>query len=439
MFSQIEDFHDWLADEERSHAFDVRPVPLEDLTGWSFHPDTGVIGHHTGRFFTISGLLVDTDQGPVRSWSQPIIVQPETGILGILVKRFGGVPHFLLQAKMEPGNIRPVQLSPTVQATRSNYTRVHGGRPVPYLEYFQTPRRGRVVADVLQQEQGSWFLHKRNRNIIVEVDEEVPVLPGFCWLTGEQIGELILIDNLVNMDTRTVLAGYPPAPGPEDPEVRDASDVAALSWFTEARAGRRLDRGLIPLNEVKDWVRADGRISHRLDRYFSVMGVSVEIDNREVSRWSQPMVAPRERGVIAFLARRPPASDDLELLVRAHTQAGTFDVVEMAPTVQCAPGNHDPDRRPPFLDHVLSAPPERILLDVVHSEEGGRLYHAENRYLIVEVDADFPDDVGEDFRWMDARRLARFGRHCDHVELEARSLLACLRFLDPFPRQGAHR
>ena len=32
-----------------------------------------------------------------------------------------------MQAKVEPGNINSIQLSPTLQATRSNYTKAHGG------------------------------------------------------------------------------------------------------------------------------------------------------------------------------------------------------------------------------------------------------------------------------------------------------------------------
>ncbi|MEV8637988.1 NDP-hexose 2,3-dehydratase family protein [Streptosporangium sp. NPDC051023] len=442
MFQRIEDFHDWLGEQERSHSFRVRLAPLDELAGWSSHPELGTIRHSSGRFFSIDGLTVGTGHGPTRSWAQPIIVQPESGILGILVKRFGGVPHFLLQAKMEPGNVRPVQLSPTVQATRSNYTRVHGGKPVPYLEYFQAPRQGRMIADVLQSEQGSWFLHKRNRNMLVEVTGDVPVLPGFCWLTGDQIGELMLIDNLINMDTRTVLSGFP---SPKRQEPSPGDDAAAMSWFTEAKERRTLTRKQIPLNEVKGWLRSPERISHELDRYFSVIGVTVEIDNREVTGWDQPMIAPCERGIVAFLARRAPSAggtqDDgeLQLLVQVETQAGTLDVVEIAPTVQCAPGNYDADRKPPFLDHVLSAPASRRLLDVVYSEEGGRLYHAENRYLIVEVGDDFPDHAGEDFLWMDAERLAGFGHYGNHVNVEARSLMACLRFLDLSRKGGTRR
>ncbi|TDB78121.1 NDP-hexose 2,3-dehydratase family protein [Micromonospora sp. KC723] len=452
MFSRIAEFHDWFEQEHTAHSFRVTVAPLDSLEGWSIDPETSAITHRSGKFFTIDGLEVQTNHGLVESWSQPIIDQPESGILGILVRRFGGVPHFLMQAKMEPGNINLLQLSPTVQATKSNYTRVHGGRSVPYLEYFMAPRRSRVLSDVLQSEQGAWFLHKRNRNMIIEVTEDVPLRPGFCWLTRDQLGALLKVDNLVNMDSRTVLAGYPFSEHDGSPErpvsARDGGfhqllagyegrpvtmshrDIAEpLSWFTEVKTRYDLRRRRVPLNQVKNWICGPDRITHELGRYFSVIGVHVEAGSREVSRWSQPLLAPVGQGVVAFLLRRHRGEH--QLLVQARTQAGTFDVVEMAPTVQCSPDNYrglPEHRRPPFLDHVLAAPRRRIRFDVVHSEEGGRFYHATNRYLIVEVDDDFPTVDRPDFTWMTIPQLAELARYGNYVNVEARNLLACLRF-----------
>jgi oxidase EvaA len=423
VFQRIDEFHDWLREQQSAFSFQVTRVPLDRLEGWSVHPETGIVRHRSGRFFSVEGLEVSTDHGPTESWSQPIIDQPESGILGILVRRVRGVPQFLMQAKMEPGNVNLLQLSPTVQATRSNYSRVHQGKAVPYLEHFMAPRRGRVLSDVLQSEQGAWFLHKRNRNMIIEVAEDVPVLDGFCWLTRDQLVELIRLDNVVNMDSRTVLAGYPlswtDGPGLHDDTAR------LLSWFTEAKSRYRLDRRRTHLTDVKGWIWSPDGIHHEHDKYFSVIGVDVEAGNREVPGWSQPMLAPRHRGLVAFLAKR--VEGQLRVLVHALTQAGTLDVVEMAPTVQCAPGNHETER-PDFLDYVLAAPPERIRFDAVHSEEGGRFFHAENRYLVVEVDDDFPDEVDHDFTWMTVPQLAEIARYGNHVNVEARNLLACLIF-----------
>ena len=134
---------DWLAARARAHQHRVDRIPLAELDGWSTQRGTGNLVHRSGKFFTVTGLDVS-----VRT-AQPIMVQPEIGILGILAKEFDGVLHFLMQAKMEPGNTNLLQFSPTVQATRSNYTGVHHGAAVPYLEYFTQPGRGQVITDEL--------------------------------------------------------------------------------------------------------------------------------------------------------------------------------------------------------------------------------------------------------------------------------------------------
>ncbi|GAB4588348.1 NDP-hexose 2,3-dehydratase family protein [Nocardia sp. IFM 10818] len=432
MFDTLTQFHHWLASRGHANDYRVNLVPLDAMDGWHTHPETGNLHHRSGQFFSIVGVRASTASRAPITWSQPIIRQPEIGILGIIAKRMGGVRYLLMQAKMEPGNINVLQLSPTVQATRSNFTRVHRGNAVPYLDYFRTPHHGRPIFDSLQSEQGSWFLGKRNRNMIVEVDDDVPVLPDFCWLSVEQLAELIRIPNLVNMDSRTVLSGIPFLTGDSARSGRARHSLGdILSWFTEVKSRNHLDRTLVPLNRLPEWERGPDAIRRRDGRYFSVIGVDVQASNREVRRWSQPMFQPAGQGVIAFLGRH--FDDVFHVLVHARTETGTTDIVEMGPTVACIPSNYAEGTnavRPRYLDIVTRASAAQILVDVVHSEEGGRFYHAESRYLVV-VDDDLPVEVPHDYCWMTIDQLTGFTRYSNHVNVGARCLLSCMTDLIP--------
>jgi oxidase EvaA len=425
-------FFDWLDERRRKHSQEVRRTTFADLSGWGFHPDTGDLEHHSGRFYAVRGLQVRTDFGPVPEWSQPIIRQPEIGILGVAVREINGVLHCLMQAKTEPGNVNGVQLSPTVQATKSNYTRVHGGSPVPYLDCFREPRaRGhRVLADVLQSEQGSWFFCKRNRNMIVEVGPEVEAGEDFCWLTLRQVNALLHYENLVNMDARTVLSCLPdwhhgagPAPGIH-------SDEAVRSWITTQQSEREVSAELLPLREIegRGWYRAEDRISHERGLFFSIVPVDVVSNRREVASWSQPLLEPHGLGVAAMLVRR--IDGVLHCLMRARVEPGYLDVIELGPTVQCTPGNYahlPPGAGPLFLDLVEEARPEQVLFDTVLSEEGGRFLNAQNRYLIIEADDSVPTDVPDDYHWVTLRQLGELLKHSHYVNMQARTLVAALR------------
>ncbi|MEU6021911.1 NDP-hexose 2,3-dehydratase family protein [Micromonospora sp. NPDC047134] len=426
-FAEMSEFWAWLAERREASPYHIETVGLDRLDAWHREPNSADLVHRSRRFFAIRGLRVSTDHRKVTGWTQPIIDQPEVGILGILTHTFDGIPHYLMQAKMEPGNINGLQLSPTVQATYSNYTGVHRGAAVHYLEYFLDRGRSRVVYDALQSEQGAWFLGKRNRNMIVEASGDIPVHENFCWLTREQLVRLLREDNLLNMDSRSVLSGITGETHSTDNGPALHSTTQLLSWLTETRSRYRLDRQVIALSALDGWVSSPDRIRRDDGRFFEIIGVDVTATHREVSRWSQPMLAPCGRGLNAFLGRR--IADRFHLLVQARTEAGTFDVVELGPTVSCIPDNYralPPDRQPRFLDVALAAGPGQVLFDAVHSEEGGRLYHAENRYLIADVGEGFPLDVPDDYLWITPAQLAGLARYGNVVDVAARSLLTCL-------------
>jgi dTDP-4-dehydro-6-deoxy-alpha-D-glucopyranose 2,3-dehydratase len=441
------EFLKWFDDLNRNDPSTTRKIPFDELVGWNIQPGTGNLVHESGKFFVVEGLRVKSQQGPVTEWSQPIINQPEIGILGIVVKEFDGVLHCLMQSKMEPGNCNGIQLSPTVQATRSNYTRVHKGNPVAYLDYFIHAEKHRVVADVLQSEQGSWFYRKRNRNMVVEVTEDVELLDGFCWLTIGQLHRLLSMDDVINMDSRTVLSCLPFSgsglaatfPFGADPFrsslLRSASEDQGtlhttsqiLSWITESRTRYEISTERVDLATVDRWKRTDDRISHEDGLFFDIIAVDVRARGREVGGWTQPMIEPHGLGVIAFLIKE--ISGVLHVLVNARVEPGYLDVVELAPTVQCNPENYEhlPEKdRPPFLTEVLNAPASRIKFDSVHSEEGGRFYHARNRYMAVEAPPGNDLDVPPGFRWMTLHQLVGLMQHSHYVNVQARNLTACM-------------
>jgi oxidase EvaA len=442
----LAEFERWLADFRRQVHTEVRQIELDRLEGWHSDPITGDVRHRSGKFFSIVGAAVDVPAGPIGQWHQPIILQPEIGILGILVKEVDGVLRCLMQAKVEPGNNNGLQLSPTVQATRSNYTRVHGGKRVPYLRFFLDTQRSTVIADARQSEQGSWFHQKRNRNMLVEVHEDVEAIDGFRWMTLGEVHRLLAVDDVVNMDARTVLSCLPfagtdleqvhrePSDGlraalirsfdAESGSLHPMSDI--LSWITARRTLTEINTTLIPLNSVRGWHRSPAKIWHEGGRFFDVIGVDVETGGREVARWMQPMFAPHGLGMVAFLVRE--IGGVLHVLVRARMEPGFVDVIELAPTVQCTPDNYDwlpPAARPRYLDEVLQAEPERIWFSSVLSEEGGRFYHARNSYRLILTDLD-PRDEPDDFRWLTVRQLIELLRHSHYIDVQARTLIACL-------------
>lgn len=445
--NSTEEVLSWIERRNREVMVEVTPVPFSELKGWHFDGETGNLCHDSGKFFSVVGIDVYADNGLAQRWTQPIINQPEVGYLGIICREVDGVLYFLLQAKIEPGNVNCVQLSPTLQATRSNYTQVHGGRKPAYLDYFKNAQPNQIILDQLQSEQGARFFRKRNRNIIIKVDEEIENNIDFRWLTLGQIRRLMRHDNLVNMDTRTVLSGlcFNAAPFLARTIVSDFGQLLfdseerlegvnttdqILHHISALKSKYELVTEKIPLKNVTDWTVSSTEICRDDGRFFKILGVNVRIGNREVASWCQPIVQPMHEGLSVLFCKK--IGGVLHVLLQAKVECGNFDVVELAPTIQCLTGNYKNPVGyvPEYLDSFATGKcVERIVFDTKQSEEGGRFYHEQNRNVIAMVNDCVPDNPPENFIWLTLGQVKEFLRFNNYLNIQIRSLISALEYL----------
>ena len=444
-FNSTEEILEWIRRRNREVAVKVEQVPLRELRGWHFDETTGNLCHDSGRFFSIVGVDVFADNGVPMRWMQPLINQPEVGYLGIICREYEGVLYFLLQAKIEPGNVNCVQLSPTLQATRSNYTQVHGGKKPAYLDYFKNARQDQILLDQLQSEQGARFFRKRNRNIVIRVDGDIPPHEDFRWLTLGQIKALMRHDNMVNMDTRTVLSGLR-FQVPEYCALRTSAFGEALFASERVREGVNTIDGILhhlselksrwelitekcPLCSVRDWQVTENEIVRPDRRFFRIIGADVEISNREVARWCQPLVQPMQEGLCVLFAKR--IGGILHFLMQAKVECGNFDVVELAPTIQCLTGDYKNPFGyvPEFLEQFCAGTCGKIVFDTKQSEEGGRFYHEQNRNVICLVNDSVPEALPENFMWLTLGQIKEFLRFNNYLNIQVRSLISALEYL----------
>ncbi|NOU59226.1 NDP-hexose 2,3-dehydratase family protein [Marinifilum caeruleilacunae] len=456
-FISTSDILAWMKEQNERVNSEITQIPISKLKDWTYKDDR--IRHKSGKFYSIDGINIKTNYGITPEWDQPIINQPEIGFLGFIVKKFNGVVHFLMQAKIEPGNLNIVQLSPTLQATRSNYTRVHNGVAPNYLEYFTGKMPVTKLVDQLQSEQGARFLQKRNRNIIIEVaeNEDIEVKENFIWVTLGQIKELLRYPNIINMDTRTVISCIKFGNYSESTlrllsvfqnhnklltsksesflysvlsatnHLHDTQDI--IQWISALKFKYELEVSKIGISEMTCWNYDGDTIHHEDNKYFDVIGVNVQIGNREVVAWDQPMVRSAQEGVMGFLVKK--INGIYHFLVQAKLESGNFDIVEMAPTVQCLTGNYrtgENEYSIPYLEYFLGAKTENIWYSTHQSEEGGRFFQEQNLNLIVEVGDEFPIDVEENYCWMTLNQMLSFVTYNNYLNIAARSLLSAISF-----------
>ena len=452
-FQPFEDFEKWFARHCKPEEFLVEEVPLDKMDKWQFDEGRNRLFHESGRFFSVEGIHTVTNFNGGMEWDQPIINQPEIGFLGFITKVFNGVRYFLMQAKMEPGNINTLQISPSLQATKSNFTQVHKGKRPTYLEYFNGEKKVKILSDQLQTEQGARFFRKRNRNIIIEVEEDIPVEDDFCWLTLGELKQLIRRDNVLNMDTRSVLSTVPLID--DSVASRIAHDLTPvlderisnlglryinsyitensvhstdeiISWYNQQKVNYEMEVTRKPLSQLEGWTIGEMTISNS-DRYFNVIGVNVKAGTREVRSWMQPLLKDKNVGLLAFITTE--INGVIHFLVQAKVEPGNLDIIELAPSVSCSNYEHVKERanRPFLFDEVFDNR-NTVHYDALQSEEGGRFFQIQNRNMIVESDHVNTKDIPSNFIWMTLRQMKEFMRY-GMFSMEARSLISTIDFV----------
>lgn len=425
----------WIAQQRARGSLSVRLKPLAELDGWKIDPETGNIKHVSGRFFTLTGLHVrHRYHDQELEWDQPIIDQAEIGILGILVKEIAGVLHFCLQAKEEPGNLHGVQLSPTVQATYSNYTQSHGGSRPPFIDHFLEPDPDKILYAKLQSEDGGRFLYKLNRNMIIQVGRqelnELP--PEFIWLTLAQIGRLLRQENLLHATTRSILCGLLLTHDSMTPFGNRSFQqrlLATLQWYDDKAAVNHFQLKRIGLNTLNEWnMTKRGFFAHKQNRFFQIIGLHVSVASREVAGgWDQPILNNPELGIIGLVIRLQ--KKERYFLMQAKAEPGNRTVLQLGPTVQFTPGNYIDNNKlaKPFLFDEFLRPRNLVLLaDSMQAEEGARFYRESHRHRILELPAGMPLDFPSQFRWVSETELRFFLTLGGYINSCARSILACV-------------
>ncbi|MFH0233935.1 MULTISPECIES: NDP-hexose 2,3-dehydratase family protein [unclassified Vibrio] len=174
----------WYEEIKNSTKMQYAIIPLLECKGWELSGETGSLVHESGSFFRVDGIRVTNTEGRevVGGWDQPILTQVgyDGGILGVLRAYIDGVPHYLVEAKSEPGNFGLTQITTTLQATFSNINQKHKGKRPKFTEYFVEPETSgvEVIYDIWMSEDGGRLLNKRNNFKLVHISEPCLIKHG---------------------------------------------------------------------------------------------------------------------------------------------------------------------------------------------------------------------------------------------------------------------
>lgn len=425
----------WLAGIRAFSQLRIEQVALSDCTLWGL--EDGQLRHQTGGFFSAVGVHAKTGQaanGAGRDWV--MIDQPEVGWLGFVVRQGQGGVEWLLQAKTEPGNVHETHIAPTLQATRSNYKRLHGGKPTAFLDLFKTATT--VLSDGAYSEQGTRFLWKFNRNSVVALPKENALdlsgLKHWAWCPSASLRALLDRDYTVNTDARSVIATAPWALL-ADGKPLFAAPVLAASYrqhktvAAKARVVRLAEKLVprpwskkvlwepVPLNRLDGYSLTDHGLRDQTGQ--GVLACyAIHVKGREIDTWCQPFLTQSETLDVTLLMR--VVKGQAQVFVRQYREVGFGRRAEYGPSL------HGAHATPEKLSRMLAGSDIKELAAVQQSDEGGRFMQVKSVYRIVLLQ-DTPDQDAYPFgEWVSLAVLEELVARPGTTTNELRSLVSVL-------------
>ena len=416
-------FDKWFSRQKKNMFFSVSKKKISKLRKWKISQNN--IRHQSGKFFKIIGIRVKTNFNIKKTWDQPMILQKEKGILGIIRRKYKDHFQYLIQAKMEPGNINKLQLSPTVQATKSNYTRVHSGKKVLYLDFFIRKKKNFTLVNSQQSEQGGRYLFKFNNNILLNLNRNIKPASNYIWVDKNHLTQLINKNNLLNMDTISVLSCAIKKNIYDFPE---NSFSQILSWYKKLKKKYYITVKIIPLSQLKKWKFNKIKIIHKSGRYFSIIGVKTLSNSREISEWDQPIIQEQNIGLSGFLVKK--INFTYHYLVSFSLKPGLKHpalscTVRTSNLKNCLNDkNHNRTEKHYLKNYFINKSIGKIIYSKIQSDEGGRFFQSQSKNMIIEIPEGKKIKIDKNYIWMSHNQVLHFIKK-GIFNIEARILFTC--------------
>ena len=201
----LEDVLNWYEKVKNNLNAKEELIDLDKVLDWE--NKNSLIKHKSGGYFEVVGVRVKSNGARElknSGWDQPMLresnKQNTGGLLGLIRTKIDGLPHYLVEAKYEPGNYNSVLLSPTLQATFSNLNQVHNGRKPNYFEFFLDHEdSSQYLFNNMLTEDGGRLYKKTNKGLVKELNfSEIEIKDNFILLSLFQIKQLIKTTTIVN-------------------------------------------------------------------------------------------------------------------------------------------------------------------------------------------------------------------------------------------------
>ena len=314
-------------------------------------------------------------------------------------------------------------MSPTVQATKSNYTRIHGGKKIPFLSFFLNKKKNFIS----QSEQGYRYLFKFNYNSLVETSKSIKRFDNFYWFNKKDLTKLVKIKSILNMDTISVFSSFISKNKIDSPLI---SLQQINKWIKIKDKAFNLKIKIKPLANLKNWIVKNDSINHKKNKHFSVIGININANKREVKEWDQPIIKGKEMAFVGYLIKEFNKTN--HYLCRYNKKPGL-----KKSTLSCSVNTSDlknynsSNNLQSFEKKILKnfflnkKKKLKSIYDNILFDEGGRFFNCEIRYKALQLNNNTKIQIPHNYIWISQNQMIEMISK-KKIDIEARLLFGCI-------------
>ena len=409
---KIKDLNNWISNQKKKNLMTVSKISRLSVENWKIKNDK--IYNLKKAFFSIVPFVFKINK---KKFYQPLIIQKEVGILGIIKKKIKNQDLYLLQAKVEPGNASGIQLSPTVQATKSNYLRKHGGKKTNYLDFFiKKNQKNKIISNFILSEQGTRYYEKSNKNILIDIKKQnIKKRDNFIWVSKKNLEYLLNKRNLLNMDTISVIS-CSVKKNIQDEPLNEFSNL--LNTIKNFKKKNKINKKIINFKDLKSWKILKDKITDTRKIFFSILFLKIKTNSREVRNWCQPIISDHYHSLNGFLIKNINKTNHylLKIIKEPGLVSPKFTSTVSIKNYKGSKNN----KKIKFLNLFNKYKGRKF----INSDEGGRFYRNESHNLVSFVKNKEKIPLGKNFKWVSHNQVIQLIEK-NLLTIEARNLFAC--------------
>ena len=183
------------------------------------------------------------------------------------------------------------------------------------------------------------------------------------------------------------------------------------------------------MSSVKNWHLKKNKIYHKTNNYFSVIGIKVKTNKREITEWNQPIVMGSKMAFAGYLIKKFKNTNHYlcRYIFKPGSKVGTFTCSVNTSKLKNYKKSKDLTnfQKNLILNYFINS--KDILYNNILSDEGGRFYHSQIKYMACKLKKNQNIDLPDNYIWLSQNQIIDLINK-QKIDIEARLLFGIINF-----------